>query len=149
MQIKIWMMQTKQKSTQDKENKNQDQIISYLTLRLLIGLTGIIIPLLVVIGKWISERSWQLEFSISDYYDNGTAGDILVGVLFVLGFFLMAYKGPALIDNRTATIGCIASLGASLFPTTFCSDCWVHTLHFIFAFLLFSVFHFFLYLSFS
>lgn len=136
-------MQTNLKLPPDKENKNQDQIISYLTLRLLIGLTGIVIPLLVVFGKWISERTWQLEFSISDYYDNGTAGDILVGILFVLGFFLMAYKGPLPIDNITAKIGCIASLGASLFPTTFCSDCWVHTLHFVFAFLLFSVFIFF------
>ena len=44
-------MQPEQKSTPDKENKNQDQIISYLTLRLLIGLTGIVIPLLVVFGK--------------------------------------------------------------------------------------------------
>ena len=136
-------MQTGQKSTSDKGNKNQDQIISYLTLRLLIGLTGILIPLLVVIGKWISERTWQLEFSISDYYDNGAAGDMLVGILFVLGFFLMAYKGPLPIDNITAKIGCITSLGASLFPTTFCSDCWVHALHFVFAFLLFSVFIFF------
>ena len=123
--------------------EKNDQIISYFTLRVLIGATGILLPLLVIIGKYISEKSGQLEYSISDYYDNSSAGDILVGVLFVLGFFLMTYKGPEPIDNRTANIGCIAALGTALFPTTFCTDCWVHKLHFVFALLLFSVFIFF------
>lgn len=123
--------------------KQPDQIISYLTLRVLIGATGVLLPFLVVLGKLITDGSWQLEFSISDYYDNGTGGDILVGVLFVLGFFLMSYKGPMPIDNRVANAGCIAALGVALFPTTFCTGCWVHTLHFVFALLLFSVFIFF------
>lgn len=123
--------------------KQPDQIISYLTLRVLIGATGVLLPFLVVLGKLITDGSWQLEFSISDYYDNGTGGDILVGVLFVLGFFLMSYKGPMPIDNRVANAGCLAALGVALFPTTFCTGCWVHTLHFVFALLLFSVFIFF------
>lgn len=124
-------------------NKPNDQIISYYTLRILIGATGILLPLLVVIGKWVSEGSAALEFSISDYYDNGAGGDILVGVLFVLGFFLLSYKGPEKMDNRAADIGCVAALGVALFPTTWCTECWVHYMHFIFAFTLFSVFIFF------
>lgn len=55
--------------------KPNDQIISYYTLRILIGATGILLPFLVVIGKWISNGTPALEFSISDYYDNG-AGEI-------------------------------------------------------------------------
>jgi hypothetical protein len=136
-------MSIDQPTTATPFEKPRDQIISYLTLRVLIGATGILLPFLVVIGKFISNESWQLEYSISDYYDNGTAGDILVGVLFVLGFFLMSYKGPELIDNRAANLGCLAALGVALFPTTFCQACWVHNLHFVFAFLLFSVFIFF------
>jgi fatty acid desaturase len=124
------------------ENPN-DQIISYYTLRILIGATGVLLPLLVFFGKYISQGSGVLEFSISDYYDNGTAGDILVGVLFVLGFFLLSYKGPEPIDNRAADVGCVAALGVALFPTTYCPSCWVHYLHFVFALLLFSVFIFF------
>lgn len=123
--------------------KPNDQIISYYTLRILIGATGIFLPLLVVIGKWISNGTPALEFSISDYYDNGAGGDILVGVLFVLGFFLLSYKGPEKIDNRAADIGCVAALGVAMFPTTYCGDCWVHYLHFVFALTLFSVFIFF------
>ncbi len=123
--------------------KPNDQIISYYTLRILIGATGILLPFLVVLGKWISNGTPALEFSISDYYDNGAGGDILVGVLFVLGFFLLSYKGPERIDNRAADVGCVAALGVALFPTTYCGDCWVHYLHFVFALTLFSVFIFF------
>lgn len=123
--------------------KPNDQIISYYTLRILIGATGILLPFLVVLGKWISNGTPALEFSISDYYDNGAGGDILVGVLFVLGFFLLSYKGPERIDNRAADVGCVAALGVALFPTTYCGDCWVHYLHFVFTLTLFSVFIFF------
>jgi len=136
-------MNTDQPTITTPPDKQRDQIISYLKLRVLIGASGILLPFLVVIGKLISEKSSLLEFSISDYYDNSSAGDILVGVLFVLGFFLMTYKGPEPIDNRTANIGCIAALGTALFPTTICTDCWVHKMHFVFAILLFSVFIFF------
>lgn len=123
--------------------KPNDQIISYYTLRILIGAMGILLPFLVVIGKWISNGTPALEFSISDYYDNGAGGDILVGVLFVLGFFLLSYKGPEKIDNRTADVGCVAALGVALFPTTYCNGCWVYYMHFGFALTLFSVFIFF------
>lgn len=126
-----------------KDETPRDQIITYLTLRVLIGAIGVLLPLLVFIGKLIAEGSAVLEFSISDYYDNGLAGDILVGVLFVLGFFLMSYKGPEPVDNRAANIGGIASLGVALFPTTYCNSCWVHNLHFVFALALFSSFIFF------
>ncbi|MBL7741084.1 MAG: hypothetical protein JNK14_17815 [Chitinophagaceae bacterium] len=122
-------------------NKN-DQIISYFTLRILIGAAGILLPFLVFLGKLISESSPLIEPSISDYYDNGAGGDIMVGVLFALAFFLFSYKGYDPVDNRAATIGALCALGVALFPTT--SDVGiVHKLHFVFAFLLFSVFIFF------
>ncbi|MDP4262933.1 MAG: DUF998 domain-containing protein [Bacteroidota bacterium] len=127
----------------ERADENRDQVISYFTLRILIGAAGVFLPLLTFIGKLIYEGSAEIEYSISDYYDNGAAGDILVGVLFALGFFLFSYKGPAPIDNRTANIGCVSALGVALFPTTFCSNCWVHYLHFGFALVLFSSFIFF------
>jgi hypothetical protein len=128
-------------STADPD-KNRYQIISYYTLRKLIGSAGIFLPSLMVIGKWVNESSLQLEYSISDYYNNGLAGDILVGVLFALGFFLFSYKGPEKVDSRAANIGCIAALGVALCPTT-SSVAWIHRLHFGFALLLFGVFIFF------
>lgn len=123
-------------------DKNQQQIISYFTLRKLIGILGIILPLLMVIFKYLSEKSTVIEFSISDYYDNGSAGYVLVGVLFVLGFFLLSYKGYEKIDDRASDVGCVAALGIALFPTTSSIKA-VHIMHFVFALLLFSTFIFF------
>lgn len=118
---------------------NKDQIISYKTLRILMGLAGILLPLMVFVGKALSQHNMELEFSISDYYDNDTAGDILVGVLFALSFFLFAYKGPEPIDNKVANVGSLMAMGVALFPTT-SSIKWVHYMHFVFAICLFTVF---------
>jgi heme A synthase len=133
-------MNTEQPITLHEEKSKRDQIITYIKLRILIGATGILLPFLVVMGKFISQKSGNLEYSISDYYDNGAGGDILVGVLFVLGFFLMSYKGPEPIDNKVANVGWVSALGVALFPTTYCSKCWVHYMHFVFALVLFTVF---------
>ena len=130
------IMQTK------RQGNNNDQIIPYYTLRILIGAAGISLPLLLVIGKLIAEHSFKLEYSISDYYDNSTAGDILVGILFSLAFFLVSYKGYAPIDSIAANFGCAFALGVALCPTT-SKNSFVHYSHFIFAFLLFSTFIFF------
>src|SRR5215510_803682 len=122
--------------------KANDQIIPYYTLRILIGAAGISLPILLVIGKLIAENSFKLEYSISDYYDNSTAGDVLVGVLFALAFFLVSYKGYAPIDSIAANFGCAFALGVALFPTT-SPNKFVHYSHFVFALLLFSDFIFF------
>jgi uncharacterized membrane protein len=116
-----------------------DQIISYYALRILIGATGLLLPVLLIIGNFIAYNNFNIEFSVSDYYDNSTAGDILVGVLFVLGFFLMTYKGYDKTDSRIANLGCVFALGVALFPTT-SSNHVVHIMHFVFALLLFTVF---------
>jgi preprotein translocase subunit SecG len=119
-----------------------DQIISYYALRILIGATGVLLPLLLIIGNFFASNTLRIEDSVSDYYDNSTAGDILVGVLFVLGFFLMTYKGYDKVDSRTANLGCIFALGVALFPTTSTNHV-IHIMHFVFALLLFTVFIFF------
>ena len=125
-----------------KTPEKNNQIISYYALRILIGATGVLLPLLLIISNLIANNTLQIEFSVSDYYDNSTAGDILVGVLFVLGFFLMTYKGYNRTDSRVANLGCVFALGVALFPTTSHNNA-VHIMHFVFAVLLFSVFIFF------
>lgn len=124
------------------EKNNNQQVISYFRLRQLIGILGISLPLLMIFFNYLSLHSWKIEFSISDYYNNGSAGYVFVGVLFVLGFFLLAYKGYEKIDGRAADVGCAAALGVALFPTT-SSNYTVHVMHFIFALLLFGTFIFF------
>ncbi len=125
-----------------RHGNNNDQIIPYYVLRVLIGAAGICLPFLLVIAKLIYNETFQLEYSISDYYDNGTAGDILVGILFALAFFLVSYRGYARIDSIAANFGCAFALGVALFPTTSLNKL-VHYSHFAFALLLFSDFIFF------
>ncbi|MBX2933421.1 MAG: hypothetical protein KF825_04195 [Ferruginibacter sp.] len=125
-----------------KTPEKNDQVISYYALRILIGATGVLLPILLIIGNLFANNSFKIEYSVSDYYDNGTAGDILVGILFVLGFFLMTYKGYDKTDSRAANLGCVFALGVALCPTT-SDNPFIHKLHFVFALLLFSVFIFF------
>ncbi|HQW83794.1 MAG TPA: hypothetical protein PK987_05005 [Ferruginibacter sp.] len=125
-----------------KAPEKNDQVISYYALRILIGATGVLLPILLIIGNLFANNSFKIEYSVSDYYDNGTAGDILVGILFVLGFFLMSYKGYDKTDSRAGNLGCVFALGVALCPTTSNNNI-IHTLHFVFALLLFSVFIFF------
>lgn len=122
--------------------KNNQQVISYFRLRQLIGMLGIALPLLMVLFNYLAQKNWTIEFSISDYYDNGSSGYVFVGVLFVLGFFLLAYKGYEKVDGRAADVGCVAALGVALFPTT-SKNYTVHVMHFVFALLLFATFIFF------
>ncbi len=122
--------------------KREDiQIISYLTLRTLIGTLGILLPVLLAIGGFIFSKSFVLESSISNYYYT-PMGNVLVGVLFVLGFFLLTYKGYEPIDNIMGSLGFLFALGVALFPCQ--SDFMaVRITHFASAGLLFSVFVFF------
>lgn len=124
------------------QDRKQNQIISFLRLRTMIGALGILLPFALVISDSIARKILGVEFSISDYYDNGVSGDLLVGVLFVLGFFLLSYKGYEPIDNKVSNLSCLFALGVALFPTTSEIKI-VHILHFVFAFLLFSTFIFF------
>ncbi len=118
--------------------RKDQQVISYLALRKLIGLTGVLLPLLLPVGCLIYGESISIQDSISDYYYTETR-NILVGVLFVLGFFLLAYRGYEPIDSRFANFGFVFALGVALFP---CQSeiIAVRVVHFVSAGLLFSVF---------
>lgn len=118
----------------DERNRKEQQVISYLHLRMLIGACGIVLPLTCLIYGLIC----GMQDSISDFYYTGVR-NIFVGILFVLGFFLLTYKGYERKDSIIANFGFVFSLGVALFP---CRGS-LSALHFISAFLLFSVFIFF------
>ncbi len=119
-------------------SRKNEQIISYLALRKLIGLTGAALPVLLPLACLIFGESLTIQDSISDYYY--TEGrNFLVGILFVLGFFLLSYRGYEPIDNRFANFGFAFALGVALFPCQ--SDMLaIRVVHFASAVLLFAVF---------
>ena len=89
----------------NKEAENE-LVFSYLTLRNLIGLSGLLLPLILVTttGRTATDR-W-IEPTISDYYYSSN-GDVLVVSLSILGVFLITYKGYTWRENALTTLAAI------------------------------------------
>lgn len=98
---------------------NRDEIISYSKLRAFIGITGIILPVVAVLGcylKGAQEASFQE--SISHYYYS-KMHIIFTGVLCVLGGFLITYKGKDKWESRLSNLAGFCAFGIATCPTKF------------------------------
>jgi heme A synthase len=105
-----------------KSNKKDDPTgintnVSYFTLRKIIGLSGLFLP----IGCWM--LAWSLEPSISAFYYT-RSGVLFTAVLTLCGVFLMTYRGfddenEKLTDNVITWIGGIAIVLVAAVPTPF------------------------------
>ncbi len=91
-------------------------VFSYLALRKAIGFLGTSFPFVLFLGAMIFFRT-GIQNSISSYYHTGM-GDVFVGTLCVIGFFLLSYKGYERADDIAGDWGCIFAVGMALFPTT-------------------------------
>ena len=91
-------------------------VLSYLTMRNLIGFLGIALPFILAIGS-CRDLPYLVENSISDYYYT-PKGDILVVVLCVLGVFLFTYFGYDWKEWAVTTIAAIGGVGVAFVPTT-------------------------------
>jgi hypothetical protein len=65
--------------------------------------------------------------SISDYYSLRTR-DAFVGVLFVVAWFLFAYRGYERKDDLAGDLACLFALGVALFPNS--GEDWEKVIHF-------------------
>lgn len=95
--------------------ENDRLMITYLSLRKIIGVLGISLPFILSLGALIIFQT-GIQSSLSGYYHTGMR-DLFVGTICVIGFFLLIYKGYEAIDNITGDIGCLAAIGLALFPT--------------------------------
>jgi len=93
-------------------------LISYLTLRKIIGLLGLLLPVLLVVGSIVfSTCVWpDIQSSISGYYHT-IMRDLFVGILCVVAFFLFAYEGYSRADAVAGKAACVFALGVAFFPT--------------------------------
>ena len=91
-----------------------DYVVSYLTLRQMIGWAGLLMPLVVRGGAYIFEGIHSGD-SISAYYYTGMR-DVFVSTLVLVGALLACYRTPSLSDNIIATISGVAAIGIALFP---------------------------------
>lgn len=92
-------------------------VISYNLLRKLIGFIGILLPVVLVVGSFLSEKYTTVQPSISDYYFT-TMGDVFVGNLCAVSLFLFCYKGYDYRDNITANLAAFFAVCIALFPTS-------------------------------
>jgi hypothetical protein len=99
----------------EKETKFYSLVFSYLELRTVIGILGIALPFLVSLGGLIIFRD-GIQASISSYYHTGMR-DVMVGTLFVMGFFMLSYRGYERADNIAGNLACVFAIGVALFPT--------------------------------
>jgi hypothetical protein len=100
----------------EKKQENEKSLVfSYLTLRKTIGILGIALPFVLSLGSLIIFQT-GFQSSLSKYYHTGM-GNVFVGTLWVMGFFLFSYKGYSRKDDIAGDLACIFAIGAALFPT--------------------------------
>ena len=92
-------------------------IVSYLTLRGVIGALGIALPFLVAIWGCVLLGDVRLLPSISDYYSLRTR-DVFVGVLVTVAWFLFTYRGYERKDDIAGNVACLFALGVAFFPNS-------------------------------
>lgn len=93
---------------------NNSQLISYSTLRRWIGILGILLPFAVAIGGKIFAR-WPLQPSISAYYYTNMR-DFFVGLLCLVGAFLVTYDAFDWIDHALTDLSGAFAIGVASFP---------------------------------
>ncbi len=94
--------------------RDQELIVSYLTLRQMIGWIGLLMPLMVRLGAILFEGIHSTN-SISAYYYTGMR-DVFVSTLVLTGALLACYRTPSGWDNLVAVVAGIAAIGIGLFP---------------------------------
>ena len=89
------------------KDKNDSFIISYLTLRKVVGILGILLPFICMLDG--------VQESLSFYYHTDMR-DLFVGILIGVCLFLVTYKGYEKRDNIVTSISGFAGFAIALFP---------------------------------
>jgi hypothetical protein len=96
------------------KSPNEELVVSYLTLRQMIGWIGLLMPIAVRLGALVFEGIHSTN-SISAYYYTGMR-DVFVSTLVLVGALLTCYRTPSKSDNLVAIIAGLAAIGIGLFP---------------------------------
>lgn len=95
-------------------NRNSSIIISYRTLRELIGILGMALPVMCLLWSLAANSGVVLD-SVSSYYFSNFR-DVFVGILVAFSVFLVSYRGYTVLDNIVTTESGVCGLGTALFP---------------------------------
>jgi hypothetical protein len=86
---------------------------SFLLQRKIIGIAGILLPIISVFH--IFENTNFIRESLSSYYHTNIR-DLFVGILCIIGIFLISYRGYDKRDNWCSSIAGIAAILTAFFP---------------------------------
>jgi hypothetical protein len=104
----------------DTDDSDDHLVVSYLTLRRMLGLLGIALPFVLYFGGLIL-FSENLQHSLSEYYHTDMR-DVFVGAIIAIGMFLFAYTGykddEPISDKMVANFAGACAVGLALFRTT-------------------------------
>jgi hypothetical protein len=89
--------------------------MSYLLLRVLIGVIAVLLPFVLILVNWAIGHGFQS--SMSGYYYTAMR-DTFVGSLCAIGVFLVSYDGYDLADRLITDIAGACTICVAFFPTT-------------------------------
>ena len=99
------------------EDKDKVWLTQQRTLRILVGILGVSLPLLLFLALLIDAGYSRPLYSISHYYFT-RANSIFVIIVSLLAFFLLIYKGKALLDFIISSLAGLFALALLVFPTS-------------------------------
>jgi hypothetical protein len=100
-----------------KTHENEVALTAQNTLRRLVGVLGMLLPVILYFLLLFSNDSTYPLSSISHYYFTRWSS-VFVMIIGLLAFFLLIYKGPDLIDFYLSTFAGLFALALILFPTS-------------------------------
>ena len=98
------------------KSDDRASLVSVPFLMTTMGAIAFLFPIIMWLGQFFDQGELALLGSISEYYYTAS-GDLFVGLLFMIGVFLMAYTGFAKLDMYLSTLAGLFSMGIALFPT--------------------------------
>lgn len=84
--------------------------------RRVVGLNGMLLPVLLWAFLYLTSGHWEVLESISHYYYT-RSNSIFVGVMATLSMFLIVYKAEERIDFIVSLVAGVAAICVILFPT--------------------------------
>ena len=90
-------------------------VMSYLLMRVLIGVIAVLLPLTLILVNWAIGHGFAS--SMSGYYYTPMR-NIFVGSLWAIGVFLISYDGYDLADRVITDVAGLCAVCIACFPTT-------------------------------
>lgn len=91
-----------------------NQIVSYLTQRRLLGFLGLLLPFSLFLFSQL-DGCTPIRNTVSSYYFTNTR-EVFTGILAAMSIFLITYKGYGKLDNRITNIAGVLAVFIVLFP---------------------------------